>query len=84
MGYAGSLLYNTQNRDEGAAFWHIINRYTALALAISTYSTGTFGATFVLPILMAYFIQLPLSIYYYKYLRLNEKKIEEGAETILL
>lgn len=60
------LLYNTNNLDERAAFWHVITRYITLALAISAYSSETFGPTLILPIMIAYFIQLPMSIYYSK------------------
>ncbi len=62
----GKLIYNTHNKEERAAFWHLITRYITLALIMSTFSISTYGATLILPIMMAYFIQLPLSIYYNK------------------
>ena len=62
----GKLIYNTKNDEERAAFWHLITRYITLGLIMSTFSINTFGVTLILPIMMAYFIQLPLSIYYNK------------------
>jgi len=62
----GKFIYNTKNDEDRAAFWHLITRYITLGLIISTFSINTYGATLILPIMMAYFIQLPLSIYYSK------------------
>ena len=47
---------------ERAAFWHSVTRYITLALVISTFTTSTFGVSMLLPIMMAYVIQIPLAI----------------------
>lgn len=60
------VIYNADKPDERAAIWHIITRYITLALILSSLSVNTFGATLILPIMIAYFIQLPLAIYYNK------------------
>jgi len=41
-----------------AVFWHIATRYITLALILAVFSVETFGATFILPIMIAYFIQI--------------------------
>lgn len=68
-------LYNTSNTEERAAFWHLFTRYITIALAISAYSSSlTFGTTIILPIMIAYFIQIPFSIYYSKVLLKDTKE----------
>ncbi|QFR49659.1 hypothetical protein FJR48_07905 [Sulfurimonas lithotrophica] len=56
---------NTQ-AHENSAFWFTITRYITLALIISTFSISSFGATMLIPIMMAYIIQIPFAIYYSK------------------
>jgi len=41
-----------------AVFWHIATRYITLALILAVFSVGTYGATFILPVMIAYFIQI--------------------------
>lgn len=41
-----------------AVFWHIATRYITLALILAVFSVGAYGATFILPIMIAYFIQM--------------------------
>lgn len=49
----------TDRTPEGkAVFWHIATRYITLALILAVFSVGTYGATFILPIMFAYFIQI--------------------------
>jgi len=49
----------TDRTPEGkAVFWHIATRYITLALILAVFSVDTFGATFILPIMFAYFIQI--------------------------
>ncbi len=56
------LLYNLENPQERAAFWHSITRYVTLALLISTFTTSTFGISMLLPIMFAYIVQIPFAI----------------------
>lgn len=49
----------TDNSANGKAlYWHIATRYITLALILSVFSVETYGATFILPIMIAYFIQI--------------------------
>ncbi len=41
-----------------SVYWHIATRYITLALIMSVFSVETYGATFILPIMIAYFIQI--------------------------
>lgn len=61
------LLYNTDLPEERAAYWHTVTRYITLALVISTFSTGTFGVSMLLPIMFAYIIQIPFASFISKY-----------------
>lgn len=61
------VVYNLESPQERAAFWHSITRYLTLALLISTFTTGTFGVSMILPIMFAYIVQLPLAIGLSKY-----------------
>lgn len=56
-------VYNLENIQERAAFWHTITRYLTLALLISTFTTGTFGVSMILPIMFAYLVQIPFAIW---------------------
>ncbi|CAA6801843.1 MAG: Unknown protein [uncultured Sulfurovum sp.] len=57
------LIYNLENPQERAAFWHSITRYLTLALVIATFSASSFGVSMLLPIMFAYIVQIPLSVY---------------------
>jgi hypothetical protein len=57
------LIYNLDNAQERAAFWHSITRYLTLALVIATFSVSSFGVSMLLPIMFAYIVQIPLSVY---------------------
>jgi len=57
------LIYNLDNVQERAAFWHSITRYLTLALVIATFSVSSFGVSMLLPIMFAYVVQIPLSVY---------------------
>ena len=57
------LIYNLENAQERAAFWHSITRYLTLALVIATFSASSFGVSMLLPIMFAYIVQIPLSVY---------------------
>jgi len=56
-------VYNLDSAQERAAFWHSITRYITLGLVISTFSSATFGVSMLLPIMFAYVVQIPLSVY---------------------
>ncbi|CAA6807897.1 MAG: Unknown protein [uncultured Sulfurovum sp.] len=57
------FVYNLENAQERAAFWHSITRYLTLALVIATFSSSSFGVSMLLPIMFAYMVQIPLSVY---------------------
>ena len=59
----GAILFDRSNAQETAAFWHTLTRYITLALVVTTFTVGVYGATLILPVMIAYFIQLPLAIY---------------------
>lgn len=69
-----SFIYNLDSPQEVSAFWHTNTRYITLALVISTFSTGTFGISMILPIMFAYIIQVSLAANISKYL-FNKQKI---------
>lgn len=56
-------VYNLDSPQERAAFWHSITRYITLGLVISTFSSATFGVSMLIPIMFAYVVQIPLSVY---------------------
>lgn len=41
-----------------AVYWHVATRYITLALILAVFSLDTYGATFILPVMIAYFIQI--------------------------
>ncbi|MBL4807945.1 MAG: hypothetical protein JKY31_11780 [Rhodobacteraceae bacterium] len=55
---AAAILLTDRSPTGKAVFWHIATRYITLALILAVFSVGTFGATFILPIMMAYFFQI--------------------------
>ena len=57
------FIYNLDNPQEKAAFWHSVTRYITLALVITTFSVNTFGVSMLLPIMFAYIVQIPWAIY---------------------
>lgn len=51
--------YLTANDPEGrAVYWHIATRYITLALILAVFVLDTYGPTFILPVMLAYFIQI--------------------------
>ena len=49
----------TPESPEGrAVYWHVATRYITLALILAVFSIDTYGATFILPVMLAYFIQI--------------------------
>ncbi len=51
--------YLTDNDAEGkAVYWHIATRYITLALILAVFSLDSYGPTFILPVMIAYFIQI--------------------------
>jgi predicted Na+-dependent transporter len=72
--YIGSFLiakvsFDNSNPQERSAFWFTITRYITLAMIISTFSIGSFGVTMLIPIMIAYIIQIPFAIYYAKHVK---------------
>ena len=61
------LLYKVDSPQERAAYWHTLTRYITLALVISTFSTGTFGVSMILPVMFAYVVQIPFAAVVSKY-----------------
>ncbi len=44
--------------NQKSVFWHIATRYITLALILAVFSVDIYGATFILPIMIAYFVQI--------------------------
>ncbi|HHD81601.1 MAG TPA: hypothetical protein ENK82_09765 [Campylobacterales bacterium] len=57
------LIYNLQNPQEKALFWYSLTRYLTLALVIATFSVSSLGVSMLLPIMFAYIVQIPLSVF---------------------
>lgn len=55
--------FDLSSAQDKSAFWHSITRYITLALVISTFATNTFGVAMILPIMFAYVVQIPFSMY---------------------
>jgi len=53
-----AIKFTDRSPDGKAVFWHIATRYITLALILAVFTVDTFGATFILPIMFAYFIQI--------------------------
>lgn len=56
--FAAAIKLTDKTPDDKAVFWHIATRYITLALILAVFNVDTFGATFILPIMFAYFIQI--------------------------
>ena len=56
--FAAAIKLTDKTPDGKAVFWHIATRYITLALILAVFNVDTFGATFILPIMFAYFIQI--------------------------
>ena len=56
--FAAAIKLTDKSPDGKAVFWHIATRYITLALILAVFNVDTFGATFILPIMFAYFIQI--------------------------
>ncbi len=55
----GAAQVLTPESPEGrAVYWHIATRYITLALILAVFVVDQFGATFILPVMFAYFIQI--------------------------
>ncbi|MGH1369188.1 MAG: hypothetical protein ACRBCL_11285 [Maritimibacter sp.] len=55
----GAARYLTKNTPEGrAVYWHVATRYITLALIMAVFSIDTYGPTFILPVMIAYFVQI--------------------------
>ncbi|WP_345990346.1 hypothetical protein WCX18_05265 [Sulfurimonas sp. HSL1-2] len=56
------FIFKMDSPQERAAFWHSVTRYITLALVLSTFSMKAFGVSMLLPIMIAYMIQIPFAI----------------------
>jgi len=56
-------IYDLKNPQERTVFWYSLTRYLTLALVIATFSVSSFGVSMLLPIMFAYMVQIPLSVY---------------------
>lgn len=56
--FAAAIKLTDKTPNDKAVFWHIATRYITLALILAVFNVDTFGATFILPIMFAYFIQI--------------------------
>jgi predicted Na+-dependent transporter len=57
------FIYDLKNPQEKALFWYSLTRYLTLALVIATFSVSSFGVSMLLPIMFAYIVQIPLSVF---------------------
>ena len=57
------FVYKHNSPQERAAYWHTLTRYLTLALVIATFTLSSFGVSMLLPIMFAYLVQIPLSVY---------------------
>lgn len=57
------FIYDLKNHQEKALFWYSLTRYLTLALVIATFSVSSFGVSMLLPIMFAYIVQIPLSVF---------------------
>ncbi len=58
VAFTAAILFTDDTPTGKAVFWHIATRYITLALILAVFTVDTFGATFILPIMIAYFIQI--------------------------
>jgi len=75
VAFTAAIKLTGKTPDGKAVFWHIATRYITLALILAVFSVDTFGATFILPIMFAYFIQIGAAGF------LAKTKIEQPADT---
>ncbi|CAA6828580.1 MAG: Unknown protein [uncultured Sulfurovum sp.] len=73
---ASMFIYNLESPQERAAFWHSVTRYLTLALLISTFSLNTFGVSILLPVMFAYLVQIPLSVF------VDKKYMQTATDTL--
>ena len=59
--FVSKLLYDLNSPQQRAAFWHSVTRYITLALVIATFTSNTFGISIILPLMMAYLVQIPFA-----------------------
>ena len=56
-----ATILTEQSETGKAIYWHIVTRYVTLALILAVFSVDALGASFILPIMIAYFIQIGFS-----------------------
>ena len=58
VAFAAAQFLTPESPEGRAVYWHIATRYITLALILAVFVVDKFGATFIMPIMMAYFIQI--------------------------
>ncbi|MCA8869964.1 MAG: hypothetical protein KDA67_15020 [Rhodobacteraceae bacterium] len=56
--FAAARLLTPETPEGRAVYWHVATRYITLALILAVFSIDLYGPTFILPVMMAYFIQI--------------------------
>lgn len=67
--FIAKLSFDNSDPQQRSAFWFTTTRYITLALIIASFSITSFGVTMMIPIMMAYLIQIPFAIFYSKYVK---------------
>ena len=58
VAFAAARFLTTNDAEGRAVYWHIATRYITLALILAVFVLDTYGPTFILPVMIAYFIQI--------------------------
>ncbi len=74
--FISKWMYRLDHPQENAAFWQSVTRYITLALVIATFSSSPFGISILLPLMMAYVIQIPFAILINKRIASQREKNE--------
>jgi predicted Na+-dependent transporter len=61
INYIISTIMYKNDKNEIAVFWHSIMRFITISLVLATFAVSIFGNSFLLPIMIAYVIQIPFA-----------------------
>jgi len=67
--FIAKFSFDNSDPQQRSAYWFTTTRYITLALIIASFSITSFGVTMMIPIMMAYLIQIPFAIFYSKYVK---------------
>jgi hypothetical protein len=67
--FIAKFSFDNSDPQQRSAFWFTTTRYITLALIIASFSITSFGVTMMIPVMMAYLIQIPFAIFYSKYVK---------------